>query len=123
MTKRVLLVLGVMLATTVVCDAAQRLSVKQRAALEGAVTENLKDPSSAKFRKIELVDSKEANKPGEGIYCGEVNAKNSYGGYTGYMPFIAAVLGDGAFAMNVAHDADSIVVVRTLCGRVKRGEI
>nr|WP_321329066.1 hypothetical protein [Alcaligenes faecalis] len=41
------------------------------------VTANLKDPGSAEFRNQKSM-------------CGEVNAKNSFGGMTGYTRFIAA---------------------------------
>lgn len=48
----------------------------QRIAKE-SVLANLKDPNSAQFR----------NQKG---FCGEVNAKNSFGGYAGFVRFIAA---------------------------------
>lgn len=38
------------------------------------VRNSLKDPTSAKFQNLKK-------------YCGEVNAKNSYGGYTGFKKF------------------------------------
>ena len=49
------------------------------------VSELLKDPESARFRNLHLVDYK-----GGLLACGEVNAKNSYGGYVGFSPFMAA---------------------------------
>ena len=45
-----------------------------------AVKDILKDPDSAKFRWPKPQDW--------GLYCGWVNAKNSYGGYTGFEPFM-----------------------------------
>jgi hypothetical protein len=122
MSTRVLLGFVLVASMVATVSAGQGLSPKQRKALYDAVTENFKDPSSAQFRKIELVDGRDAKKPGEGIYCGEVNAKNSYGAYAGYMPFIGAVLGDGALAINVASDADSTLVVKTLCQKARNGE-
>ncbi|MHC9086261.1 hypothetical protein ACYX7E_14715 [Luteimonas sp. RIT-PG2_3] len=100
-------------------------SAKQLQALRAAVTENFKDPASAQFRRLELVsgpDSPQKN-PGEGIYCGEVNAKNSLGAYVGFMPFMAAILGDGAFAIKVAEDTDGVTIVREVCRRAKAGEL
>ncbi|MGK9155447.1 hypothetical protein [Acinetobacter radioresistens] len=41
------------------------------------VKASLKDPASAQFRS-------------QKGFCGEVNAKNSFGGYTGFKRFIAA---------------------------------
>lgn len=45
----------------------------------------LKDPDSAQFRNIVVRKSSD----GKGIFgvCGEINAKNSYGGYVGFRPF------------------------------------
>ena len=50
--------------------------IKLQRMIRGWVEANLKDASSAEFR----------NQVGQ---CGEVNAKNSYGGYTGFKRFIA----------------------------------
>jgi hypothetical protein len=44
-----------------------------------AVRVALRDPSSATFRTIYVG-------PG-GVTCGDVNAKNGFGGYTGFRPF------------------------------------
>jgi len=45
--------------------------------------ETFKDPDSAKFKNVKVVHY------GDGRFaCGEVNAKNSMGGYVGYKPFI-----------------------------------
>jgi hypothetical protein len=46
-----------------------------------AITDNFKDPDSALFRDVFL-----SNKAVPTL-CGEVNAKNSYGGYVGYKRF------------------------------------
>ncbi len=46
-----------------------------------AVRDQMKDPESAKFRN--LTSSRNSN------VCGEVNAKNSYGGYVGFKRFLA----------------------------------
>jgi hypothetical protein len=42
------------------------------------VGEQLRDPRSAEFRKVEDYD---------GLVCGEVNARNSFGGMVGFQPF------------------------------------
>jgi hypothetical protein len=56
---------------------------------EEAVAANLKDPSSAQFRNVFFhmakIDGKDAP-----ISCGEVNSKNSFGGYNGYQRYISA---------------------------------
>lgn len=45
----------------------------------------LKDPDSAEFKKVFFSDSS-----GVPMTCGEVLAKNSFGGYSGYQRFISA---------------------------------
>ena len=53
-------------------------------AAQEAVKKGLKDPDSAKFQNLRLTDY------GNGkVVCGEVNAKNSYGGYVGHKRFVA----------------------------------
>lgn len=49
---------------------------------EKAVAYSLKDPESAKFRNVRV-----SPYMGGYVVCGEVNAKNSYGGYTGFTRF------------------------------------
>jgi hypothetical protein len=45
----------------------------------------MKDPDSAKFQQVRLVDFN-----GGKVVCGQVNSKNSYGGYAGYTNFVAS---------------------------------
>jgi hypothetical protein len=54
-----------------------------------SVAAKLKDPSSAKFRKVFFHLAKLNNKHAP-ISCGEVNSKNSFGGYIGYQRYISA---------------------------------
>ncbi len=49
-----------------------------------AVRANLRDPGSAEFRDVVVV-----RKPGSIAVCGEVNARNGFGGYTGFTQFMA----------------------------------
>ena len=51
-----------------------------------AVTSSLKDPDSAKFRNTRLVAYLQG-----AVVCGEVNGKNSYGGYAGFTRFAAGI--------------------------------
>lgn len=53
---------------------------------EGLVKSTLKDPDSAKFESL-FKQSGES----DGYVCGYVNAKNSYGGYTGKKQFYVYV--------------------------------
>ncbi|WP_420722498.1 hypothetical protein [Hwanghaeella sp. LZ110] len=54
---------------------------------KAAVLSVLKDPESAQFRNVFITT------PTQGTaVCGEVNAKNSYGGFTGFQYFITGGL-------------------------------
>lgn len=48
--------------------------------LKAKVLDLLSDPASAQFRRVKLLD-------GEKGLCGELNAKNKLGGYTGFTAF------------------------------------
>jgi hypothetical protein len=55
----------------------------------------LRDPGSAQFRNIRVITTILGTKK----VCGEVNAKNGFGGYGGFKPFVfygrAAIASDG----------------------------
>lgn len=58
-------------------------------ALRVAMDDKLKDSDSAKFKDVRIA--------GDGVTCGLVNSKNSYGAYSGYQPFMAMKLSSGKF--------------------------
>jgi hypothetical protein len=65
-----------------------------------AVRRDLRDPESAQFRDVKRCDKPNAIQ-------GEVNAKNAYGGYTGFKPFIyvdgrSAILGENLESWELA---------------------
>jgi curved DNA-binding protein CbpA len=62
-------------------------------AWKGAVKEILLDPDSANFKKVIFVN----DVAGTTWACGEVNAKNRLGGFTGYKSFITAGLKEYTF--------------------------
>ena len=73
-------------------DAAERIAKAEREkwgnaiwAAKQAVTAALKDPDSAQFGEVVAVSA-----DGEAVACGSVNAKNSFGGYTGQKSFVYA---------------------------------
>jgi hypothetical protein len=59
-----------------------------RAFAEVRMQKALKDPDSAQFRNITVEDQATFDPKVPGIACGEVNARNSFGGYTGYVDFM-----------------------------------
>lgn len=48
------------------------------AGAKARVSAQLKDPASAEFKDVDQAGDR---------VCGEVNARNSFGGYTGFVPF------------------------------------
>lgn len=59
------------------------------AAIEKAksvVADSLRDPASAQFRNVRVVSFGQGS-----VICGEVNGKNAYGGYVGFVPFAAGI--------------------------------
>lgn len=59
---------------------------------EKAASDQMKDPSSSQFRNLRV---RPAAAPENRVVCGEINAKNSYGGYVGFKPFLLHVSPDG----------------------------
>jgi len=53
-----------------------------------AISNQLKDPASAQFRNVRAKQFDDSS-----VVCGEVNAKNSYGGYIGFKQFVASPSG------------------------------
>ena len=62
------------------------------------VLNQLKDPDSAKFRNIYVID--------KSLVCGEVNAKNSYGGYNGFTFYYTLVMADNGQLETVLRNPD-----------------
>jgi hypothetical protein len=67
------------------------LSAAEKTALAHALSRSLKDPDSAKFQwgPVKYVQNSSSTE-----YCGILNAKNSYGGYTGYQMYHATFVAD-----------------------------
>ncbi len=68
-------------------------------AAKQAVADGMKDPSSAQFRNVRLVSYLDGQ-----VICGEVNAKNSYGGYVGFSPFVASSNAAHLYDNDKKHD-------------------
>lgn len=76
------LLLGCVVVLTA-CGGSQHSDAKQQ------IADQLKDPASAQFRNVRASTLRDTD------VCGEVNAKNSFGGYTGFKRFV--VTDSGAF--------------------------
>ena len=74
---------GLMLVSTAVAAPVKSDKIPDKtkiALVKNFVTDSFKDPESARFRHVKV--------RWENV-CGEVNGKNSYGGYVGYKRFYA----------------------------------
>lgn len=74
-----------------------------RSAIERGARQGLKDPDSARFGDMKASTGKE----GLINVCGWLNAKNSYGGYTGMGPFTGQLAGE-TFVLLGSGTLDSI---------------
>jgi hypothetical protein len=66
------------------------------------ITSKMKDPDSVRFSSMECEQGWESSVPIAGVpvtfgwrFVGKINAKNSYGGYTGFSPFRGIIRDDG----------------------------
>jgi hypothetical protein len=73
-------------------EAAEQAEAQAYASAKEAIQSvrySLADPDSALFKDVWAVRGKIKEAP-EGVFaCGTVNAKNGFGGYVGYTPFVA----------------------------------
>jgi hypothetical protein len=80
------------------CETAEEAQIE---ALKSKVVDRLIDPESAKFRKLTLL-------AGDKGLCGEVNAKNRSGGYTGFAAFAVKPSGESvilkALTLDIAQE-------------------
>lgn len=79
-------------AQTVLDGSGANLPEKVRHSMIEQITSELKDPASAQFRRIRSCLPKKGTSV---AWAGEVNAKNSYGGYGGFKKFFFALGSDG----------------------------
>lgn len=68
--------------------SARDLSNEEKKIVSEVVARDFKDPASAMFRWLPIADLP----PGGANYCGTVNAKNSFGAYEGYEPFMVFLM-------------------------------
>lgn len=78
---------------------------------KAAVLEKLKDPDSADFRNVRFHQGKD----GVPMTCGEVNSKNSFGGYGGFQRFISAGRADLTFLAEQMDARDFAEVWNQFC--------
>lgn len=60
-----------------------QITAQDRAMIDRALIQDMKDPSSAQTRNIEGFNLSN----GDRVICGSINGKNSFGAYVGFRPF------------------------------------
>jgi hypothetical protein len=71
---------------------------------KNAVKQRLKDPSSVEFRNVYFHRGSESIP----VTCGEVNSKNSFGGYVGFQKFISGGSLELTFLENEVSDFHNV---------------
>ena len=103
------LLLAVACGSAVAQVRTEALSGEQLAEAEVLIRDALKDPDSAKLRWVYAVHSTSGNT----LYCGEVNGKNAFGGFTGFLPFLYNPTGNPRVA--TSDTKIGAVVVKAFC--------
>lgn len=79
--KKILLFVSIVGLTNLAFAKEKESPFMQEATIN--IKNQMKDPESTQFRNLREIQ----NTLNEKSLCGEINSKNSYGGYVGYMPF------------------------------------
>lgn len=113
--------LGAMLsacaATTPVAVQPASMSSQSASFAQAAVAQTLRDPYSAQFANLQQFQTSN----GDTIVCGQVNARNGFGGYAGYFQFYTRFQGSQLKAIQV--DTSQTYMARIGCGNAARGQI
>ena len=93
-----LIIAGILGLTTLSAQAATKPINENEVYMNKAITfvkNQMKDPESTQFKGLAVVNR--TNKQGveQTIVTGELNAKNSYGGYVGFYTFNVSIGGNG----------------------------
>jgi hypothetical protein len=114
--KRLFSVLAIALAlvhSLPVLAAVQNATSTQLVVIKGAFADQLKDPDSAKLKDVQIAT--------DGTLCGHVNAKNSYGAYTGYRTFHGLYFdkdkNGNPVAIILAIDSEDSPVAQIMCAK------
>ena len=95
------LVVGVLTIVSAATGVTCWMAVRPIIQAENTVRTRLKDPDSARFAGVSLNEK-------TGSICGWVNAKNSWGGYTGMTEFVL-IVPTGEFVLRPATSGQSDV--------------
>lgn len=84
---------------------------------KNAIRERLRDPDSAQFRNVRFYSG-----GGTAVACGEVNAKNGFGGYTGYKQFVGASSQLAFLASDMDNPSEWTEIWNSFCVRAPTDE-
>ncbi len=94
-------------------------SSKEVAFANNFLAESAKDPESVKIRRIKGYQTAS----GDRIICGEWDAKNSYGGYTGYSSFYFRLRENTLAVSHVDSSSNSLKIAAVACDQASNGSI
>ncbi len=114
MIKTLVAASAIILLNGSICQAQNRpITDTERSLITSSYGRLLKDGGSAQYR-MQPIPLNDNQKGGMFVYCFEVNARNSYGGYTGYQVVIGKVARSKGKIMSFSYDANSEDDPRTL---------
>jgi len=100
-TISILSVIFILCSTTLIAGDAREIAWIEKG--KEAVRSKLKDPNSAQFKNVYF----HRGADGIPVSCGEVNSKNSFGGYTGFQKFVSAGKSELTFLQSEVSDFGS----------------
>lgn len=74
----------------------------------------LNDPGSGEFRNLKFIEVSSDKKSKEGYVCGQVNAKNGFGAYTGFHKFYVYVKANTLYLipfLGLYHEESDPVII------------
>ncbi len=80
-----------------------------------AVKRSLKDPFSAVFQNVQARSTVNLRGEPMEVVCGEVNAKNAYGGYIGFARWIFDSKTRSAYVMGGPDDFVAATMIKNFC--------
>lgn len=103
--------MAVLFASGALADAPRAATKAELEYLKKGMETRLKDPESARFSDVMVTRSDK----GVLTACGQVNAKNSYGGYVGSTRFIGMLLPESKDALIFKIDGADESIAATMC--------
>ena len=107
--------------TMEVASAPDSIRPTDHALVRHGIGDRLKDPESAQYRNMRAFNLSN----GDRAICGEFNARNSFGGYTGYSPFWIRTRSNSIVAAEIAGVNDTFTESRitNACQQAASGKV